>query len=76
MSFIEVYLFLSFLFRWNAPLSIALHAPGTDFQPTIKSIQYLRECAEDAHLVRQFATFHVYFSSKHIPKSVSVYQLI
>lgn len=56
--------------RWMAPLSIALHAPGTDYAATIASIKYLRECAPDAHLVRQFVTFHVYFSSKHIPKGV------
>uniref|UniRef100_A0A182SIB8 Uncharacterized protein n=1 Tax=Anopheles maculatus TaxID=74869 RepID=A0A182SIB8_9DIPT len=30
--------------RWNAPVSLALHAPGTDFVPTINSIKYLRDC--------------------------------
>lgn len=58
--------------RWQAPLSIALHAPGTDYAATVASIKYLRECAPEAHLVRQFVTFHVYFSSKHIPKNVSI----
>lgn len=57
--------------RWLAPLSIALHAPGTDYAATVNSIKYLRECAPEAHLVRQFVTFHVYFSSKHIPRNVS-----
>lgn len=57
--------------RWMAPVSIALHAPGTDYAATINSIKYLRECAPEAHLVRQFVTFHIYFSSKHIPKNVS-----
>lgn len=56
--------------RWMAPISIALHAPGTDYAPTINSIKYLRDCAPEAHLVRQFVTFHVYFSSKHIPRHV------
>lgn len=65
----------SFLFqisRWNAPVSIAIHAPGTDFTPTINSIKFLRDCAPENQLVRQFATFHIYFSSKHIPKVVSI----
>lgn len=57
--------------RWQAPLSIALHAPGTDYLPTVNSIKYLRDCAPEANLVKQFVTFHVYFSSKHIPKNVS-----
>ncbi|XP_058119797.1 beta-1,4-glucuronyltransferase 1 [Anopheles ziemanni] len=56
--------------RWNAPVSLALHAPGTDFVPTINSIKYLRDCIPESHLVRQFVTFHIYFSSKHIPKFV------
>lgn len=58
---------------WNAPVSIALHAPGTDFVPTIKAIKYLRDCAPGNQLVRQFTTFHIYFSSKHIPKFVRTF---
>uniref|UniRef100_A0A8W7PJM2 Beta-1,4-glucuronyltransferase 1 n=1 Tax=Anopheles coluzzii TaxID=1518534 RepID=A0A8W7PJM2_ANOCL len=37
--------------RWNAPVSLALHAPGTDFVPTINSIKYLRDCIPESHLV-------------------------
>lgn len=58
-------------YRWNAPISLALHAPGSDFLFTIKSIKYLRDCLPDSALVRQFATFHLYFSTKHVPKTVS-----
>lgn len=65
------YLLLLFIHRWNAPISIALHAPGTDFMPTIKAIKYLRDCTAEGALVRQYITFHIYFSSKHIPKIVS-----
>ncbi|XP_008559945.1 beta-1,4-glucuronyltransferase 1 [Microplitis demolitor] len=54
--------------RWQAPVSIALHAPGTDFQPTLDSIRYLRNCGSP--LVSQFTTFHIYFNSKHVPRSV------
>lgn len=55
--------------HWNGPISIALHAPGSDFKPTIESIRYLRECTSP--LVKQFVTFHAYFSAKHIPSEVS-----
>ncbi|XP_011301447.1 beta-1,4-glucuronyltransferase 1 [Fopius arisanus] len=54
--------------RWKAPVSIAMHAPGNDFQPTLDSIKYLRNCGSP--LVSQLVTFHLYFSSKHVPKVV------
>ncbi|XP_015116957.1 beta-1,4-glucuronyltransferase 1 [Diachasma alloeum] len=54
--------------RWRAPVSIAMHAPGYDFQTTVDSIKYLRNCGSE--LVSQLVTFHVYFSSKHVPKVV------
>ncbi|XP_034944150.1 beta-1,4-glucuronyltransferase 1-like [Chelonus insularis] len=54
--------------RWQAPVSIALHTPGTDFQPTLDSIKYLRSCKSS--LISKFTTFHIYFHSKHIPKVV------
>lgn len=56
--------------RWRGPVSIAMHAPGTDFNNTLDSIAYLRDCSE-TNLVRQYVTFHVYFSTKHVPKWVS-----
>ncbi|KAG5684936.1 hypothetical protein PVAND_014144 [Polypedilum vanderplanki] len=62
--------------RWNAPVSIALHAPGSDFLPTINSIKYLRDCLPESNLVRQFVTFHIYFSSKHVPKVVPKYDKV
>lgn len=56
--------------RWRGPISIALHAPGTDFNATIDSIAYLRDCTSP--LVREYVTFHIYFSTKHVPKLVSI----
>lgn len=56
--------------RWQGPLSIALHAPGTDFKNTLDSIAYLRDCTDS--LVKEFVTFHIYFSTKHVPKEVSI----
>ncbi|XP_017763130.1 PREDICTED: beta-1,4-glucuronyltransferase 1 isoform X2 [Eufriesea mexicana] len=54
--------------RWRAPISIAMHAPGTDFAATLDAIKYSRNCG--SHLVSQLVTFHVFFSSKHVPKVV------
>lgn len=55
--------------RWQGPVSIALHAPGTDFKNTLDSIAYLRDCTDS--LVKELVTFHIYFSTKHVPKEVS-----
>ena len=54
--------------RWRAPISIAMHAPGTDFAATLDAIKYSRNCGSP--LVSQLVTFHVFFSSKHVPKVV------
>ncbi|XP_032680560.1 beta-1,4-glucuronyltransferase 1 [Odontomachus brunneus] len=54
--------------RWRAPISIAMHAPGTDFPATLDAIRYSRNCGSP--LVSQLVTFHVFFSSKHVPKAV------
>ncbi|XP_025411580.1 beta-1,4-glucuronyltransferase 1 [Sipha flava] len=54
--------------RWRGPISVALYTPGTDFVPTLASIRYLRQCGSP--LVAEYVTFHLYFGSGHVPKSV------
>lgn len=54
--------------HWQGPISIALHAPGTDFKYTIDSIAYLRDCTSP--IIKELVTFHIYFSTKHVPKEV------
>lgn len=56
--------------RWKGPVSIAMHAPGSDFENTIDSIAYLRDCTTP--LIKEYVTFHVFFSTKHVPKEVRV----
>lgn len=56
------------LYRWRGPISVALYTPGNDFVPTLASIRYLRQCGSP--LVAEFVTFHMYFGSGHVPKSV------
>lgn len=38
--------------------------------PTVSSIKYLRDCSPESSLIRLFVTFHIYFSSKHVPKVI------
>uniref|UniRef100_T1HAJ7 Uncharacterized protein n=1 Tax=Rhodnius prolixus TaxID=13249 RepID=T1HAJ7_RHOPR len=54
--------------RWKGPISLALHAPGTDFETTLRTIHYLRDCSPQP--ISQLVTFHIYFPSKHLPKMV------
>lgn len=53
--------------RWKGPISVALFAPGSDFQVTVDSIAYLRNC-EISFIIRDYVTFHVFFGTKHLPK--------
>ncbi|KAK6636670.1 hypothetical protein RUM43_010332 [Polyplax serrata] len=54
--------------RWRGPVSLALHAPGTDFNTTVYAIQYLRKCTTP--LVEELVSFHLYFGSKYVPKKL------
>ncbi|KAK9875083.1 hypothetical protein WA026_005878 [Henosepilachna vigintioctopunctata] len=57
--------------RWNGPISIALYAPGFDFNRTLDSIAHLRDCTDS--LVRKLVTFHIYFPKLHLPDWVPQY---
>ncbi|KAH8267455.1 hypothetical protein KR018_005019, partial [Drosophila ironensis] len=54
--------------RWLSPVSLALYAPGDDFDPTLHSILWLRQCHKSRHLVRELVSFHIYFMVTHIPR--------
>ncbi|KAL1451197.1 hypothetical protein WDU94_003481 [Cyamophila willieti] len=54
--------------RWQGPVSLALYAPGTDFDDTLETIRYLRDCTSP--LVAEFVTFHIYFGARHAPKRI------
>ena len=59
---------LPLLERWQGPVSLAMHAPGTDFAPTLEAIRYARDCLSP--LVSELVTFHVFFGTRHVPKQV------
>lgn len=56
--------------RWRGPISVALYAPGYDFQKTLDSIAYLRTCEND--LIRKFVSFHVFFAYQNLPDAVRI----
>lgn len=56
--------------RWRAPISLALYAPGTDFNKTVSSILWLRQCDPQRKLIRKWVSFHIYFNASHIPRQV------
>ncbi|RXG67652.1 Beta-1,4-glucuronyltransferase 1, partial [Armadillidium vulgare] len=51
--------------RWQGPISVAVYAPGTDFDEAVKTIIHLRNCVSQN--VKDFVTFHLYFESQHFP---------
>lgn len=55
--------------RWQGPISIALHAPGDDFNKTLDSIAHLLQCTTAD--IKEFVTFHIYFHVDHFPYQVS-----
>jgi len=55
--------------RWRGPLSVAVYAPGSDLEDSIDAILYFRDCTNSS-LVRDLASFHIYFDLSHIPAQV------
>ncbi|CAO1381269.1 unnamed protein product [Diamesa serratosioi] len=57
--------------RWIAPVSLALNAPGSDFDKTLLAIMYLRKCnGRSSKLIRKYVTFHLVFDYNHLPRNV------
>jgi len=55
--------------RWRGPISVAVYAPGLDLEDSIDAILYFRDCSNSS-LVKDLATFHIYFDLTHIPAQV------
>ncbi|KAI8038239.1 beta-1,4-glucuronyltransferase 1 [Drosophila gunungcola] len=56
--------------RWRAPVSFAIHAPGYDLNATLDAIRYVRNCLPGSEIIKDWVTFHVYFSHLHMPPYV------
>lgn len=55
--------------RWNGPVSIAVYAPGEDFDVALRSIAYLRNCRSSK--IATYVTFHIFFDNDHFPEKVT-----
>ncbi|CRL04662.1 CLUMA_CG017726, isoform A [Clunio marinus] len=58
--------------RWQAPISIALYTPGSDFNVTLDAILYFRNCHDQRDLVRDFASFHFFLEKDLVPKDMNL----
>ncbi len=56
--------------RWQAPLSIAVFAPGSDYELAFKHAQYYRKCSQHNQLIADNVSFHFFFPSDHISPSI------
>ncbi|KAK4313033.1 hypothetical protein Pmani_015555 [Petrolisthes manimaculis] len=54
--------------RWQGPVSVAVYAPGDDFEATVNTILYLRACWAEG--IKKYVTFHIYFHVSHTPKKI------
>lgn len=58
--------------RWQAPISIALYAPGNYFEITVNTIMDLRNCQDESALVAELVTFHIYFEDRFFPEFIPI----
>ncbi|CRL04660.1 CLUMA_CG017724, isoform A [Clunio marinus] len=58
--------------RWQAPISIALYTPGSDFNVTLDAILYFRNCHDQRDLVRDLASFHFFLEKDLVPKDMNL----
>ncbi|KAK8400375.1 hypothetical protein O3P69_003215 [Scylla paramamosain] len=54
--------------RWQGPVSVAVYAPGDDFNATVNTILYLRDCWAEG--IKKYVTFHLFFHVTHTPKKI------
>lgn len=55
---------------WKAPLSVAVWTPADDFGMSLNSILFLRNSHAVRYLVKQFATFQIFFEAQFLPKNI------
>lgn len=55
--------------RWQGPVSLAVYAPGTDYEVAGRWVAYLRNCRSNC--VSEWVTWHLVFDSRHPPNVTS-----
>lgn len=53
--------------RWRGPISVAVFAPGDDFNATLSTVAFLRACRP---LVAQYTSFHLFFPIDYLPSFI------
>lgn len=56
--------------RWKGPVSVAIYAPGSDFDLAMGAVEFYRTCLEKSHLIRDYVTFHFFSEIKHFPENL------
>lgn len=49
---------------------MALYAPAEDFELTVQTILFLRNCHPQSFLIKQFTSFHIFFDVQFFPKTI------
>lgn len=52
-------------------MSVAVYAPGSDFDSTLEAIFYLRNCIEEKELIKDFVSFHLFFKDRFYHGNIS-----
>ncbi len=52
--------------RWQAPISLAVFAPGTDYEIAMKHAHYYKRCSRQHRLVNAYVDFHFFFPVNHM----------
>ncbi|XP_065094157.1 beta-1,4-glucuronyltransferase 1-like [Ochlerotatus camptorhynchus] len=61
--------------RWQAPLSVAVYAPGEELDVAVEALRYLMYCERQSYLVEEYASVHLYFDFERIPpKPIEFYR--
>ncbi|XP_055548670.1 beta-1,4-glucuronyltransferase 1-like isoform X2 [Wyeomyia smithii] len=61
--------------RWEAPLSLALYAPGDEVKAAIDALRWLMFCHRQSYLVEEWVSVHLYFDTARMPsKPIQFYR--
>ncbi|KAM8716628.1 hypothetical protein ACLKA7_003498 [Drosophila subpalustris] len=69
-TYMDLGLLPTILERWQAPISLAIYACGSDFDKTVQSLAYLKYCLMQGDLMRRFLSIHLVMDNQHVPENL------
>ncbi|KAL7740707.1 hypothetical protein ACLKA6_000071 [Drosophila palustris] len=69
-TYMDLGLLPTLLERWQAPISLAIYACGSDFDKTVQSLAYLNYCLKQGDLMRRFLSIHLVMDGQHVPENL------